>query len=189
MLPLAQADYSDATTITTNYGIHLLTPDFYFLTDFRACHKFSELSKEVQKSHGTKVVTLKRKPSAMEARKIDHADIVLELVRHCGYDLNAYSDCQLSGLFCLQFAIRNGADTIAAVGHEGYETSKNKGKPYWYETPEEASVFAHQRLTTNVIGPFWRDIVEAHPDVTFHLYGNPKFEISGDNIRITKDEN
>jgi hypothetical protein len=188
MFRQAVEDYSDAVTITTNSGIKLIKPDYYFLSDQIACQIFGAQAKEYQAA-GMKIITLQRKHESLVARKLDHADIFVKQV-HSGCPLDvtpdAITDCMFSGLYCAQYALRNGAEVLALPGHEGYPLNikNNPKRCYWDDSTPVAPVTG-DRHTKEFIGPWWRKIIKVYSNTVFHFYGDLNFEIDGPNVRKT----
>ena len=186
MLEAARVDYPDATTMTTNAGIDLIRPDYYFLSDQIACKRYGKLAIQ-QQAQGTKLVTLKRLVTAMKRRGLDGADIFLELL-HAGQPLDftrgVINDCMFSGLFCAQFAIENGAKLIALPGHEGYPPGQDDSS-YWDPSRNRLTESQRKTHTQKWIAPWWQKVVELCDDITFHFYGDLNYEITGANVRKT----
>lgn len=187
-LPIALHEYPNAKIITTNYGICLIVPDYYFLSDFMACLRFSEISKRYQSKYGMKVITLKRKERALKDRLLTDADIFLEMERVEGYVKGVINDLKLSGLFCTQFALVNGAKRIVAIGHGGYPLEEKN--PYWYGWQKGVEYGFRHHKTRDIIEPFWKSAVVANPEVIFQFYGEMNYRIDGPNVeRVVYDEN
>ena len=193
MLPVAQGDYPDATRITTNAGILLMlppdnVPHYYFLSDHIACKLWAAHAMELRHTHGMQVITLGRTyQSAIERRGLAAADFFIDQKRPsrpCDFERNVYTDCMFSGLYCVQFALNNGAKTLVVVGHEGYPSVEN-GKCYWNRDETAVSWRKCLAYTKNWIGPWWRNAVAACPDVLFHFYGPIQYEVSGPNVKKT----
>ena len=192
MLKVARADYGDTTLITTNSGIELAEPDYYFLSDQFACKQFGQRSKDMQ-ANGMKVITLKRLPDALHRRGLDHADILLPII-HTGtpmiFERGVYRDCMFSGLYCSLFAINNGAKRMVVVGHEGYPPGEDDPS-YWYsaEKPLEHPPEQRLRYTKLYIGPWWQKVADACPDIEFVFYGDLNYKISGPNVKVIAHAN
>jgi len=180
----AKQDYPDAPTIATNHALKMVVPEYYFLNDMWACELFAEQARELQQSHGMKIVTPKRQASALQNRGLHTADFLLECARGKGYAPGGYTDCQFSGLFCLQFALMQGAEAIAAVGHGGYPPNGEES-PYWYDPPATTRYRMHATYTHEIIGPFWNAAIEQNPGVAFRFYGGLYWKIKGTPRNVT----
>ena len=190
MLPKALAAYPDCTRITTNSGLKLTIPHYYFLSDHLACKMHAERAMELRHTHGMQVITLGRRyQSAIIKRGLTAVDYIINPgrpTRPCDFARHEYTDCMFSGLYCVQFALNNGAKTIVAVGHEGYPSEL--GTVCYWDT-EEPPMAKRQALayTKNWIGPWWRNAVAGCPEVTFHFYGPLQYAVDGPNVRKTTD--
>lgn len=187
MLPIAMTDYPDATTITTNSGIDLIVPDYYFLSDHIACEWHGAKANQYKAEHGMKLVSLNREIRALQTRGVDQADYLLEISRNHKpgvFCRNIFTDCMFSGLFTAQFAIYSGATTLAIVGHEGYPWRGNQDI-YFDGNANSHPVHQRQKITTTRLAPWWQGAVTECGDITFHFYGNLNFEITGSNIKRT----
>jgi len=183
----ALQQYPEPTVITTNSGIKLCVPDYYFLSDQTACKQFARRANDLRRTHGLQLITLKRVPSAWKDRGIPEPDHAMEVTGPGGnveFSRDGYTDCMFSGLFCAQFAIANGCTRMLLPGHEGYVSNMpqtDNGGDYW-----EGGAVRNKRAfqhTTLYIGPFWRSCVAACPDIEFVFYGRLNFEIDGDNVK------
>lgn len=165
--------------ITTNSGIKLVaTPDVYFLSDSTACQKFNAQARAAHAA-GTHCVTLSRHHAAMRQRGVEWFD---EFV-HNG---PPFSQFQLSGLFCIEYACRNGASTVLLCGLDGYnDRSPDGGKTdYWDDTRRESN----GNLTAAIIQPMMPNIVGRYPGVEFVHYGSPRFKVEAKNWRVVACE-
>jgi hypothetical protein len=177
MLKVALADYPDAVTITTNSGIRLLTPDYYFLSDSLARRMFGGDARALSRAKRTVFIARKARELPDILINNERTDVSPQT-----FIRGQYTQNNLSGLYCVQFALMNGAKTIVAVGHEGY--SSRRGDPqYWDRTDGTSPNLLH--YTEDFIAPWWRACVAACPDVAFHFYGNLRYDIAGPNVTRT----
>ena len=168
MLLRALRDYRDATTITSNSGIKIITPDYYYFIDRVALEDFGKMAIEATFNHGTKVLTRDR--DALSARGIP----VYE-------DISTQPWCHYSGHWCVQYALRSGAKTLALVGHEGFNPTPGTALHWDGERP--CPIWLGTETETH-IAPWWRKMVVEWPDATFRFYGRLHFELSGQNVEI-----
>ena len=190
MLPRALAAYPDCTRITTNRGIQLTIPHYYFLSDHFACKQFAEQAMELRHTHGMQVITLGRRyEDAIKRRGLSDVDFLINQsrpTRPCDFARHVYTDCMFSGLYCVQFALNNGATTIVSVGHEGYPSAIGE-ECYWDHGDPPLAKRQALAYTKNWIGPWWRNAVAGCPEVTFHFFGRLEYEVDGPNVRKTTD--
>lgn len=150
-----------STVITCNGGIELMPiPDVYFLSDAVACRRYRERGIEAQR-HGTRLVTLDRVKTAKEARGVDHFD---EFVRNGP----PFEPFVLSGLFCLEYAILSGAQTVILAGMTGYTGTDAK----------------RRSLLRDIIEPKTRHLVEKYPRVQFDAMGPLAYSVTAHNWRV-----
>ena len=183
------------TTITCNGGAKLFNgeaPTYYWLHDRHAKDNYHDPAIELQK-RGTQLVTLStidRKTAAM--RGMGHFDILVEPSVVGGALMNGearfyrgvYTDSGYSGLYCLQFAINNGAKKIAMVGLEGYRSNAETQVPDTFSEPELVGLRMGQMNTEQVIGPTMQDMVDQCQDIEFVFYGEPAYPLEGPNLEI-----
>lgn len=165
MLPVAMVDYPGATTITSNSGIKLIEPDYYYLVDRVARKDFGEQAKRAREN-GTMIITRDR--AALEADGIPVDE-----------DISNQPWCDYSGQWCAQFALRNGATTLALVGHEGYHPTP--GTPLHWDGERPCPIWLGEETPTH-LAPWWRKTIAAWPCVTFHFYGELNYELIGPNV-------
>jgi len=180
MLPVAQADCPDATTISTNDAIALMTPDYFFLDDTIACRQYAEEARRLQDTTDLQLITVQRTQSAMENRGVWTAQHQLRPIRQGGqsrFIRGAIYTCFYSGLYCVQFALLRGAERLLLVGHEGYPT--DDGPVYFTDTCARPRARA---WTEPHLGPWWQSCIDACPDVEFRFYGELQMQLTGDNV-------
>lgn len=176
-LAAARKDYPHAVTITTNSGIRLLTPDYYFLSDSLARRLFGNEARELSRQKKTVFIARKAKERPDVLIQNERTDVSPQT-----FIRGQYTQNNLSGLYCVQFALMNGAQTIVAVGHEGYGSAETD-RQYWDVRDHTSQNLQH--YTRDFIAPWWRACVAACPDVTFHFYGNLRYDIAGPNVTRT----
>ena len=155
-------------SITTNRGGLLIQPTHYFLSDRVACEMFHELSGELQ-AKGAKLVTLDRLPTAIRKRGIEHFD---EFV----VNTFPYEPATLSGVWCLEYAIRNGADEVVMAGMQGYGDAS-------YFTGDAGTVERKSRSAV-LVAELTQVLVDKYPAVRFDCFGPIHYSIRGDNWRL-----
>lgn len=170
----------DARTITCNRGLSIeANPDFFFLSDATACQLWSGDGKAASKRGKTKTVTLRRDPAAMKMRTVDDFDVVIR-------EGHPFEPFQLSGCWCVEFAIRFGAATeVVLCGMDGYNPSVGVndyfagGPP---GRPENDGVA--KDMTSRVVEPLLDRIVAKYPEVSFVCVGKPWYQINRPNWRV-----
>lgn len=192
---LARHRYPFATTITTNAGhklfcrsanVPMRRPDYYYLSDAVACAEFIKPARELR-GYGTKLVTLKRSPSALQLRGVSDFDIFLDVPGPGAtwqFRKGDYTDWSLSGLYTIQFAINNGAKLIHIAGHEGYRND-DRGCRHDDHFDGSRSPDNGALLTEVIIRPAMQAMIDACPDVQFHYYGPLAYEVHGHNVSFT----
>ena len=156
-------------SITTNRGGLLIQPTHYFLSDHVACEMFHELSGELQ-AKGAKLVTLDRLPTAIRKRGIEHFD---EFV----VNTFPYEPASLSGLWCLEYAIRNGATCVVMAGMQGYAGAES------YFTGSGSMCEERRSKSTEYVRELTQILVDKYPAVRFDCFGPIHYSIRGDNWR------
>lgn len=186
--PLARQAYAearrrwpDSQTITCNRGLSIEPqPDFYFLSDQLACQLWAADGKAAAKRGRTKTVTLRRDPAAMKMRRTDDFDLVLRE----GYPFEPF---QLSGCWCVEFAIRFGAASIVALcGMEGYRPGVGTGPVNYFEgahrIPESEGL--GKDLLNKAVIPLTDKLCAKYPEVKFECLGQPNYEIARPNWHL-----
>ncbi len=174
----------DGTVITCNSGIKLWpNPDYYVCVDMFASHSYHNKAKAAQ-DQGTKLVTLKRSPSAMKERRIEHYDIFLELSDKPESSRGRFGSFRYTGPLCVEFACHNGAKTIHLVGFDGYRHSTDYFDP---DLPRRIPKDMMQTHTLDHIQPKMNDLANVWNDVQFIQYGDPCFTVGEDNWRVERD--
>ena len=153
-------------SITTNRGGLLIQPTHYFLSDHVACEMFHELSGELQ-AKGAKLVTLDRLPTAIRKRGIEHFD---EFV----VNTFPYEPITLSGLWCLEYAIRNGASEVVMAGMQGYSGAESYFNGAVMPEGRKSKSTEYVRELTQVL-------VDKYPVIQFSCFGPINYEIRGAN--------
>ena len=178
-MPRAICDYPLATTITTNSGILLCVPDYYFIYDHVALPKFCRVAQVYQNYLKTSIVTLKYKREEVEATglRVDHTvDQEQKLDRQ-----GPLIDLNFSGLYSVIFALRHRAKVIVAVGNEGYAHAKNQPHHWDCEQPSGTHLGEY---TQTYIAPWWQDTIRSCPKVKFRFYGQLNYSVSGPNVEV-----
>jgi hypothetical protein len=185
--PLARQAYAtarqmapDTPVITCNQGLSIEPdPDFYFLSDCKACTLFSRDGKAASKRNGrTKTVTLRRDAHAMKMRTVDDFDLVVR-------EGHPYEPFQLSGLWCTEFAIRFGyATRLLLCGMDGYNPEIGVGD-YAEGLPlVDCKHGPGKDLTATVIIPLSTRIASKYPQVHFLQIGAPCYRIEKANWEV-----
>ena len=175
-LKLALEQNPDATTITTNAGILLLNPTYYFLVEHKAGKLWSEQIKAARQ-RGTKLICPSVRPSVWQDWNLGEPDYLYT-------PSEAQADCIYSGLRCTQFALLSGCKRMLLPGHQGYISDlphNSNGGDYWLTTQVHGK--GAYRQTLDCIAPWWRLCVKEHPDVEFVWYGSVNFQVDGFNVR------
>lgn len=156
-------------TITTNRGISLVwPPDVYFLVDILACRLFIDKARAAA-ACGTHCVTLNRELSGLQSRRLDwFAEFV---------DPSMYQPFLSSGLFCVEYACRKGAELIALVGMDGYggDTAYFDGTPMSRGSRDK---------TEQQIQPRMNWLCEEFSGVEFVCYGSPSYQVTASNWSV-----
>lgn len=159
----AISSLSIRTWLTCNRGIELIDPDLYFLSDIVAGQRWGPIARR----RNVWTITLKRGDKAIAKRGLEW---VHELVR----EGTPFESFQLSGLWCMEYAARRGADVVHLAGFEGY----SDGDHYF-----DGSKAGTRELTDRIIEPTTQRIVEKYPSVLFVHHGRPNYRISAENWR------
>lgn len=185
--PLAREAYAaarlrspEAVVVTCNRGLGIEpNPDFFFLSDCKACELFSRQGKEAAKRNGkTKCVTLRRDPQAMKMRTVDDFDLVVR-------EGHPFEPFQLSGLWCLEFAVRVGcASRVYLCGMDGYNPSVGLGDYATGLPNTDLNVGAGKDLTPSVIVPLANRLAAKYPSVSFIQIGAPCYRVNNPNWAV-----
>jgi hypothetical protein len=146
--------------ITTNAGINLCKPDWYYLNDEGQCRLYAQAGRE----SGAKCITVKRSDLALANRGIsDYSQMDFE---HPGsvwmFKPKTLTYHPLSGVTCVQLAVNFGAAIVRLVGFDGYadgRASKNK-------------------MQADAL----QSIVDNSPRTVFEWYGESVLGVTGDNV-------
>ena len=176
---IARQRWPNARTITTNKGLSVEPdPDYYFLFDLEGCQLWSREARQAAQRGKTKTVTLKRDPDALKALTVDDFDIFVE-------EGPPYEPFQISGLWCLEFAIRYGsASHVVMVGMDGY--SPTVGPSDYFDgsqRPPDDMARGRNHLI-NIVIPRTNTLVRKYPEVQFLCVGRPHYQIDQPNWRI-----
>jgi hypothetical protein len=168
---------AEAITISTNRGIELFNAgiesfagrrlDYYLLFDDAACRAYVKRAYEKQ-ADGTKLITHTHQERQVKEFGLGGFDITLPMATPTPplFVRGKYTvQLGISGMYCLAFAVNNGAKRVVMMGMEGYENHQ-AGK------------------VTLIIRPVTQAIIDACPDVQFEFCGRPRYVIGGKNLRI-----
>ncbi|MHC4176682.1 MAG: hypothetical protein ACYSWU_04200 [Planctomycetota bacterium] len=191
-LPVVRERYPDAVTMTTNRGINLFedTPDIYYFGDERVLfpetfEEYRETARRL-KQEGAHTVGLLRLPEVMTEWDVEWIDDKLTVRigswRPWKFVKGKYTAVSLSGLFCLQYAVNQGAEGVHLVGMEGYGD-----EGHYFDGGRDSQVAKDLQRTTEVIGPFTQALVKACPEVQFTFYGQLNYTVAGANVTLRKD--
>ena len=176
----AKARSADAVVITCNRGLGIEpNPDFFFISDCTACQLFSRAGKEASKRNGkTKTVTLRRDPQAMKMRTVDDFDLVVR-------EGHPFEPFQLSGLWCLEFAVRVGcASKVYLCGMDGYNPSVGLGDYAPGLEFTQIGAGLGKDLTPSVIVPLANRLAAKYPQVAFIQIGAPCYHVNKSNWAV-----
>ena len=185
----------DANVITANRGIKLCeTPDVYFLggevpvepgmdeiTDWCI-----QAGKDAQ-ANGVRVISLTRTPDDLKRFGLDWLSEFVPTAevgswRPWRFICGKYTACDLSGLFCLQYAANRPVTAIHLIGMEGYGDSG-----HYFDNSSDSQAAIDDDTTVETIGPFTQAVVDACPEIQFTFYGTLQYQVTGDNVTIQKD--
>lgn len=169
----------DAQVVTCNRGLELEPdPDFYFLSDQVACQLWAPAGKLASKRGRTKTVTLRRDAQAMKMRMVDDFDLVVR-------EGHPYEPFQMSGLWCVEFAIRfGGATRVLICGCDGYRAGIGVDD-YFPGASRIADVEGlGKNLTAKVVDPLTNRIVAKYPHVSFYCIGDPCYLVERPNWTV-----
>jgi len=172
----------DGRTITTNYGIDLVEPDYYVGIDMTATMELAERTKELQIA-GTRLITLHRDVwAAQVARKVDHYNEFIIVGSQDDPSQLRYGRFRYSGPFCLEYACHNGASEVHMVGFDGYRWLND----YHYTNVENPDKTKGVQRTHDVLRPACQEIARAWGHVRFVQYGEPVFTVDSNNWEVVK---
>lgn len=196
-LRLCRYRYPLATKIATNSAGRLFPegPDFYYVSDFVACQKYKDDCIRYRRQ-GTKLLSLHRSPKALVQRGTSAFDELLKVTGPGAtwkWRKGEYTDFGMSGLYCVQYALNNGAERVHLVGHEGYRSVETCPEFDHFDGAPGPTNGAH--LTKVVIQPAMQAMVECAKHVEFYFYGAMNYTVTGDNVHyignhegLVKDE-
>lgn len=185
--------YADHS-ITTNDGINEflgsmyrnLYPDYYLLNDQVACQLYGRYAQTARQCGGTQILSPDRQITAMVHEGV-RPDDVLPVRWDLGegrYRPGDYTAVRASGLYCLQFAVHQGASTVLLLGHEGYAS-----KPGQILADNCGGVLGHDKQgdrTLSHMAPFLHSVIESCPHVRFVFCGKPHLMLAPDPDEIAR---
>ena len=153
--------------IAAGDGITLRHPDYYIVCEPRGMNRYIRRRKD-ERRLGMKVIVTHH----FGGCKFPY-DIVVNVV--AVYDSSNWHRGQYmagpSGVLGLQYAVNNGATEVHLVGMEGY-TSNADYFTGMSSTPNDIQ-------TIREFPALMQGIVDACPDIDFHIYGNPIYTLKG----------
>jgi hypothetical protein len=153
------------------------------MTDRGTCKTYAEEIKQFP-ANGVKLITFRRAATAIKKRGLENADILLDVL-FCGdplvFQRGVINDCMFSGLYCVQFAIEQGAQRLLLPGFEGYKP--NCLYPHWDDVPY-AEQAGEIRYNEGFFRPWWKLVANACPDVEFIFYGDMNYQVEGSNVTV-----
>lgn len=112
----------------------------------------------------------------------DVEEIVVSMDEDSRYDIDVFTNANFSGLFALQLVMREKPRRVILAGMDGYD-----GRYHYYD---HADTFDGRRgpwhgalATSQIIEPFMRSMVAAHPEIDFIQLGEPHYTVSAPNYR------
>jgi hypothetical protein len=141
-------------------------PSVYFLSDQRACELYREAARAAQ-AMGTRCVTPYRQPDALRYRNIPWFDV--------HEPLEPYESLRLSGLFCAEYAARQGATRILMAGMDGYHMGERVDN-YFFVGPEWRVNYVRPH-TRNVIPQTMGALLAKYPAVEWVSIGEPLWQL------------
>jgi hypothetical protein len=188
MLPVARERWPAATTITTNAGIDLFGrgdwPAYYLIWDHVAAERYAAVAREAQRAGTVLVAGDRLWHDPQRCPHTEHYDIRLTLHGNetaMRFVRGKYRNPAYSGLLATQFAINNGAESMAWVGMEGFRDGPLNhidGRPCAIMDP----VGTHY-----IIAPYMQSCVDECPQIPFTFYGRPRFRLGGDNLTVIRE--
>ena len=189
----AVARWPSPTIITCNGGAWLFTestPDYYWLCDALSARNHGDDSRRFQ-SEGCRLVTARSRLRLIQLGGVDSADVILDATKqrgpqpHTTFTPGQYTGGGVSGTWCLQFAVNNGARHVAMVGMEGYRTGRGTiYQDHFHGTKHLSPCNMMAKITRLFIGPLTQDIITKCPDVEFVCYGTPTYPLVGENLEV-----
>jgi hypothetical protein len=147
--------------ITTNAGINLCKPDWYYLNDLVACERHAQAGRE----SGAVCMTARRGVSGLITRGIvDFAQLGCEEMPVFKFTQGSYTYHPLSGVMCVQMAVNFGASLVRLVGFDGYT--------------ENERLIAKNKMQTDAL----QSIVDNSPRTVFEWYGESVLGVTGENV-------
>lgn len=176
---LARGVWPHGIVVTCNRGLRIEPqPDFYFLSDCKACQLWSRDGHQAAKGGRTKCVTLRRDPQAMKMRTVDDFDIVVR-------EGHPFEPFQLSGLWCVEFAIRVlYADIVVLCGMDGYRPDRGVTDYFAGADTLGASPDLGKNHTAKIVVPLTDKLASKYPDVLFLQIGEPCFTVNRPNWKV-----
>ncbi|REK40892.1 MAG: hypothetical protein DWQ20_00760 [Actinobacteria bacterium] len=154
--------------ITTNGGILLEpAPTYYALLDPHACRMYADHALRAREAGATLVTKHFNPPEAANDAGVGHFDLFVK----------PRFPLTLSGLFCVEFACLNGADTVLMCGLDGYFTPDGQDNCYFAGVPGRKHDRGHTR---NVLPYRTADIFREWPGVQFVSMGAPLWRPHGE---------
>lgn len=145
--------------ITTNAGINLCKPDWYYLNDLFMCETYAQMGRE----SGAKCMTARRGVSGLITRGIaDYTQIDHEELPVFKFTMGRYTYHPLSGIMCVQMAVNFGAALVRLVGFDGYAD--------------------HRKSKNKMQADALQSIVDNSPRTVFEWYGSSVLGVTGDNV-------
>jgi len=178
-LKLALALHPNASTITTNAGFQLFTeqpPAVYFLADYVACKLWAQTAADLQ-ARGTRFVVPAREPLALVDRGITHADEYIDVNRTLDagrHHPGQYAGHALSGLYCLDYAVNNGATAVTLAGFDGYGSNLETQVPDYFDGRDgHRNSERHNQRTAGYLESLLRET-----DVEVVNIGEPRYTVA-----------
>ncbi len=189
----AVARWPTPTTIACNGGAWLFgdnPPNYYWLCDTLSARNHGDDARRFQ-SDGSRLVTDRSRLRLIASGGVDSADVILDATKqrgpkpHTTFTPGQYTGGGVSGTWCLQFAVNNGARRVALVGLEGYRTGRGPVyRDHFHDTKHLSPCNMMAKITRLLIGPLTQNIITKCPDVEFVCYGKPTYPLVGDNLEV-----
>lgn len=183
-LPQARIDWPGAITVTANAGIELdPDPDYYFVVDQVAAVEYAERAYAAQR-RGTHLVSLWRDSShSREERRINGYDTLLRLPDHDAPTRLTWGKFHYTGPLAMEYALRHGATRLILVGCDGY-TGEDDDYFSFQEFRKTKHAITRTEATDTIIRARTQELVRLWPEVPFVVYGNPVYQIDGENWQV-----
>lgn len=186
-------EFHPQLTITTNAGYRLFGgeypmdyPKFYFLSDAFACEVYNDRSSLLQVK-GTLVLTPERVPSAIKARKMEHADQFIRSrpdLKPGRYHPGEHAAQPLSGLWILDIALNRGAKTVLIVGYDGYRSFGDERCVDYFDGRRG---HGRSRSHNEIMAGYLASAVDTRPNVRFVMFGDPVYDVpEAANFRLVR---